>query len=125
MLHLKSPELIKEAISNMMDINKLKAIGEYQEPSPTIGSKPPSPIKTPGVRIRKVRERKSIDATDTDKTPERRIKIIKDPINKNKKVDMPIDEEEQQQSKYTRTKETQHQYERVTSKSGKSHRREL
>jgi hypothetical protein len=51
LLSLKSPELIKEAINNMMDVNKLKAIGEYEEPSPTIGSKPPSPIKTPGVKI--------------------------------------------------------------------------
>jgi hypothetical protein len=52
LLHLKSPELIKEAINNMMDVNKLKAIGEYkEEPSPTIGSKAPSPIKTPGVKI--------------------------------------------------------------------------
>ena len=60
LLHLKSPELIKEAINNMMDVNELKAFGEYQEPSPTMGSKPPSPtigsmapspIKTPGVKI--------------------------------------------------------------------------
>ena len=50
LLHLKSPELIKEAINNMMDVNKLKAIGEYkEESSPT--SMTPSPIKTPGVRI--------------------------------------------------------------------------
>ena len=53
LLHLKSPEIIKEAISNMMDINKLKAIGEYKEESlSTAASKAPSPIKTPGVRIR-------------------------------------------------------------------------
>ena len=51
LLSLKSPELIKEAINNMMDVNKLKAIGEYQESSPTIGSMAPSPIKTPGVKI--------------------------------------------------------------------------
>jgi hypothetical protein len=55
LLHLKSPELIKEAINNMMDVNKLKAIGEYEEPSPTgsrhLPNRPPSPIKTPGVKI--------------------------------------------------------------------------
>lgn len=51
LLSLKSPELIKEAINNMMDVGKFKAIGEYQEPSPTIGSMTPSPIKTPGVKI--------------------------------------------------------------------------
>ena len=52
LLSLKSPELIKEAINNMMDVNKLKAIGEFEEEaSPTIGSTTPSPIKTPGVKI--------------------------------------------------------------------------
>ena len=70
LLHLKSPELIKEAINNMMDVNKLKAIGEYEEPSPTIGSKAPSPIKTPGVKIAeakaKGRQRKEIDLTDPE-----------------------------------------------------------
>ena len=57
LLHLKSPELIKEAINNMMDVNKLKAIGEYkEEASPTIGSMAPSPIKTPGVKIAEAKE---------------------------------------------------------------------
>ena len=74
LLSLKSPELIKEAISNMMDVNQLKAIGEYQEP-PTETTARGVTIpktrgvtipKTRGVRIRKVRERKPIDVTDTE-----------------------------------------------------------
>jgi len=45
LLHLKSPELIKEAINNMMDVNKLKAIGEYIEPD-SIGPVGPT-VATP------------------------------------------------------------------------------
>ena len=72
LLHLKSPELIKEAINNMMDVNKLKAIGEYKEeasPTPTPGATTARGVtvpKTRGVRIRKVRERKQVDITDTE-----------------------------------------------------------
>ena len=69
LLHLKSPELIKEATNNMMDVNKLKAIGEYkEETSPT--SMAPSPIKTPGVKIAeakaKGRQRNPIRSPSTE-----------------------------------------------------------
>ena len=78
----------------MMDVNKLKAIGEHQEP-PTETTARGVIIPKTRVRIRKVRERKPIDVTGTNKTPEVRLKVIQDPINKNKNVDTPIVEEEQ------------------------------